>query len=77
MITCLEAMRQLWEYLDGVVDEVDRKAIDEHLSRCRRCCGEFEFAQELHGFLARSAREEIPPQVMERLNATLEELDSR
>lgn len=77
MITCSEAMRQLWEYLDGIVDEVDREAIDEHLSRCRRCCGELEFAQELRGFLASSAQEEIPREVMERLNATLEGLDSR
>jgi mycothiol system anti-sigma-R factor len=77
MITCSEAMRQLWEYLDGIVDEADRKAIDEHLARCRRCCGELEFAQELRGFLASSAREEIPARVMGRLNATLEELDSR
>lgn len=77
MITCSEAMRQLWEYLDGIVDEVDRRAIDEHLARCRRCCGELEFAQELRGFLGSSAREEVPAHVMERLNATLEELDSR
>jgi mycothiol system anti-sigma-R factor len=77
MITCSEAMRQLWEYLDGIVDEVDRRAIDEHLARCRRCCGELEFAQELRGFLASSARDEVPAHVMERLNATLEELDSR
>jgi mycothiol system anti-sigma-R factor len=77
MITCSDAMRQLWEYIDGVVDEVDRKAIDEHLARCRRCCAELEFAQELRGFLAGSAREEVPAQVMDRLNATLKELDSR
>jgi mycothiol system anti-sigma-R factor len=77
MITCSEAMRQLWEYLDGIVDEVDREAIDEHLARCRRCCGELEFARELRGFLASAGEEEIPGQVMDRLNATLEELDSR
>src|ERR1051326_6111527 len=42
MITCAEAVRQLWEYLDGVVEETDRKAIEEHLSFCRRCCGELD-----------------------------------
>jgi hypothetical protein len=44
MITCAEAVRQLWEYLDGVVEEADREAIEEHLSFCRRCCGELDFA---------------------------------
>ena len=47
MITCAEAVRQLWEYLDGVVEEADREAIEEHLSFCRRCCGELDFADSL------------------------------
>ena len=35
MISCSEAVKQLWEYLNGTVDEADRALIDEHLSRCR------------------------------------------
>ncbi|MGH3134415.1 MAG: anti-sigma factor family protein [Gaiellaceae bacterium] len=75
MITCAEAVSQLWEYLDGSVAEEDRAAIEEHLSFCRRCCGEVEFADELRGFLAREAAEEIPPEVRTRLIATLDELE--
>jgi mycothiol system anti-sigma-R factor len=74
MISCSEAMRQLWEYLDGTVDEEARALLEEHLARCRRCCGELEFAQELRRFLATSDREEIPDDVTRRLNAALEEL---
>ena len=76
MITCAEAVEQLWEYLDGTLADGDRAAIEEHLSFCRRCCGEVEFAEELRGFLAREAAEEIPNDVRMRLLATLEELDS-
>jgi mycothiol system anti-sigma-R factor len=76
MITCAEAVKQLWEYLDGTLADGDRAAIEEHLSFCRRCCGEVEFAEELRGFLAREAAEEIPNDVRMRLLATLEELDS-
>ncbi len=77
MISCSEAVKQLWEYLDGTVGKADRKAIEEHLSRCRRCCAELEFAEEMQGFLADRARDEIPDDVMERLNASLEELGER
>jgi mycothiol system anti-sigma-R factor len=77
MITCSEAMKQLWEYLDGVIDESDRAAIEEHLSLCQRCCGELEFAEELRKFLADSAHEEIPEDVRERLSATLKEMGRR
>lgn len=68
-------MRQLWEYLDGAVEPADREAIEEHLSFCRRCCGEVEFAEELRGFLARSAADEIPADVRARLSATLAALE--
>jgi anti-sigma factor (TIGR02949 family) len=72
MITCAEAVRQLWEYLDGVVDATEREAIEEHLAFCRRCCGEVEFAEELRRFLAGHAEEEIPQGVHARLQETLE-----
>ena len=75
MITCAEAVRQLWEYLDGVVDESDREAIEEHLSFCRRCCGELDFAEELRRFLARPDEPDLPADVKARLLATLSELE--
>lgn len=75
MISCSDAVRQLWEYIDGALDEPQRALVEEHLSLCRRCCGEVEFAEELRRFLSGHAREEIPAQVQSRLIAYLEELD--
>ena len=74
MITCSEATRHLWEYLDSTADQATRDAIEEHLARCRACCGELEFARELRRFLASSARDEVPDAALRRLNETLEEL---
>jgi mycothiol system anti-sigma-R factor len=76
MITCAEAVEQLWQYLDGTLDEENRAGIEEHLSFCLRCCGEVEFAEELRGFLARGGAEEIPDEVRARLLATLDELEA-
>lgn len=75
MISCNEAVRQLWEFLDGAVEESDRQAIEHHLQFCRRCCGEVEFAEELRGFLASHATADIPPEVHARLLSTLDELE--
>ena len=77
MITCAEAVRELWNYLDGLVGEHERTAVEEHLSVCRRCCGELEFAEELRGFLSRNAAEDLPFDVRARLVATLDELDGK
>jgi mycothiol system anti-sigma-R factor len=77
MITCAEAVERLWAYLDGALTAADKAALEEHLGFCRVCCGEVEFAQELRGFLARSAAEELPDDVRTRLIASLDELDTR
>jgi len=74
VIACAEAVKQLWGYLDGAVEESQREVIEEHLAFCRRCCGELEFAEELRGFMSSHAQEELPADVRARLAATLEEL---
>lgn len=77
MITCTEAVRQLWEYLDGAVAEADRERIEEHLAFCRRCCGEVEFAHELRRFLSDHAHDDVPDDVLRRLQFTLDQLEDR
>jgi anti-sigma factor (TIGR02949 family) len=74
VISCAQAVRQLWEYLDGVAGQAQSAAIEEHLRLCRRCCGEAEFAAELRAFLAAHADDEIPPQVQARLLTALAQM---
>jgi anti-sigma factor (TIGR02949 family) len=75
VISCTEAVRQLWEYIDGTVDHQSRAEIEEHLAFCRRCCGEVEFAHELSRFLAEHGNGAIPADVRARLQATLATLE--
>ena len=74
MIPCSEAVRQLWDYLDHAVSPEDHKKVEQHLSFCRRCCGELEFANQLRGFLASQSAEELPPHVKARLERFLTDL---
>lgn len=74
MISCSEAVDRLWAYLDATVGHAERQEVEEHLAVCLRCCGELEFAVELRRFLAASECEDVPPEVLARLRATLEEL---
>ena len=73
-ITCSEAVRQLWDYLDNAISAEDQERVEKHLSFCRSCCGELEFAKELRGFLASGEAQEIPPDVKARLERFVEEL---
>lgn len=74
MISCSDAVRQLWDYLDDNVAASDRKAIEEHLNVCKRCCGEVEFTNELRHFLEEHAKEDLPMETRVRLRSYLEEL---
>jgi anti-sigma factor (TIGR02949 family) len=74
MITCSDAVRQLWAFLDGTVEGPARVTLEEHLRVCRRCCGELEFAGELREFLRSHASEAVPVEVHTRLTSYLEEL---
>jgi anti-sigma factor (TIGR02949 family) len=73
-IPCSEAVRQLWDYLDHAIPPEDQGKVEKHLSFCRSCCGELEFAKEMRAFLATSTPEEIPPHVKERLERFVERL---
>ncbi|HLN76879.1 MAG TPA: zf-HC2 domain-containing protein [Nocardioidaceae bacterium] len=74
MIGCAEAVKRLWEYLDATIDLDDRVLVEEHLTRCRTCCGELEFAKELRRILAERSPADLPADVIQRLNHTVEEL---
>jgi anti-sigma factor (TIGR02949 family) len=73
-IKCSEAVRQLWDYLDHAISGEDQERIEGHLSFCRSCCGELEFAKELRTFLASSDVHEIPPDVRTRLERFVQDL---
>jgi anti-sigma factor (TIGR02949 family) len=74
LIPCSEAVRQLWDYLDQAVPPEEQEKVEQHLSFCRSCCGELEFATQLRGFLAIQGTEELPPHVKARLERFLADL---
>lgn len=75
MISCSEAVEQLWEYLEREVAAERRAEIEQHLAFCRRCCGELEFAEELRRFLVDASRPHLPPEVEGSLASFLASLE--
>ncbi len=73
-IPCSEAVRKLWDYLDHAISAEDQERVEKHLSFCRTCCGELEFAKELRRVLASNEAEEIPPDVKAHLERFVQEL---
>lgn len=75
VIDCREAVRQLWRYLDGELGTGEAQSVEDHLDRCVTCCGELEFARELHGLLDAQRTADLPAEVRDRLARFVDELD--
>lgn len=73
-VTCSEAVRQLWDYLEGSPESVNRERVEAHLTFCRRCCGELEFIRHLRRLLESQTTDDFQPQALQRLEHFLEEL---
>lgn len=75
MISCTDAVRQLWNFVENELEADEREKIDEHLAFCRRCCGEVEFAEELRRFMARRPTVDVPAPVLDRFERLIDSLD--
>lgn len=75
MISCSEAVRQLWEYLDNELGADDRSRVEQHVALCRRCCGEAEFTAALRDLLRSSAGPELPADMEQHLIGFLDTLE--
>lgn len=75
MISCSEAVRRLWEYLEQDLGLGDREQVERHLAFCRRCCGEVEFAEALRELLQSATGPYLPRDVEGRLTGFLDELE--
>lgn len=72
LIPCSEAVRRLWDYLEGTATPADHDRLDKHLAFCQRCCGELEFIRHLRELLVRQRRDELPSPLIERLEMFVE-----
>jgi anti-sigma factor (TIGR02949 family) len=75
VISCSEAVRRLWEYLDEGLDEEDRTRVQDHLLLCRRCCGEAEFTAAMRELLRTAAGPDLPVEVERHLTGFLNQLE--
>jgi predicted anti-sigma-YlaC factor YlaD len=77
VITCKEAVDQLWAYLDQNLARLGEAELEQHLGLCRHCCGELEFAKQVRTKLADSAEPPLAPTARTRLESFVRRLADR
>jgi anti-sigma factor RsiW len=75
VISCREAVRRLWRYLDGDLEPGEAQDVDVHLHQCVTCCGELEFSRELRRLLAAQRSASLSAEARGRLDRFIDRLD--
>jgi anti-sigma factor RsiW len=73
-LQCIEFVSLVTAYLDGEVDEQQRRDIDQHLDGCRGCraaLAQFRTVIRLAGRLTAADVADVDPLIRDRLTATL------
>lgn len=72
-VDCVEAVHELYSYLDGELTEVRREEIRIHLDWCGPCGGAAHFEEELRRVIADRCKDRVPQSLMERVAAAINE----
>ena len=54
-LTCAEAARRLWDYIDSRLPDTPRTEVEAHLAICDTCAGHVAFARVMRRALAETA----------------------
>lgn len=66
-MNCEDVLRQLYDYLDGEVDELTEADIEHHVHHCRECFSRMEFEKRLKSKVKESSTMQTPDEVQSRL----------
>ena len=70
-VSCDDAVRQLYDYLDGELTDERRAQIAAHLDGCAPCIGAARFEAELRQVIADRCHERVPDALRARVAASL------
>jgi anti-sigma factor (TIGR02949 family) len=74
MIPCDHVIAQLWEYLDGDLDELRSEQVRRHLEVCEICFPEYDFRRTYLEFMRRCSTQQVPSELRRQIfEAILEE----
>ena len=70
-IGCEEALKRLFELLDGELSDTEQGDVERHLRTCRSCFSRMEFEQRLKQRLAALSAEDAPAALRSRIHGLI------
>ena len=72
MSDCNETLQELYEYLDGQLDDDIRHQIKNHLDDCSPCLGAYDFEAELRQVVRNRCVDQVPQSLRDRIARAIE-----
>lgn len=69
---CEVALAELYEFLDGELDEAKMRLIEQHLRDCSPCLEAFDFEAELRKMVASRCHDECPGALRSKVQQMIE-----
>jgi mycothiol system anti-sigma-R factor len=63
-MTCEEAVKKLYEYIDKELDQDAMRQIDKHLEICHMCCDHFEFEKRMKSLVQENCFQNKAPKYL-------------
>ncbi|HVC15264.1 MAG TPA: mycothiol system anti-sigma-R factor [Acidimicrobiales bacterium] len=76
-VDCMEAVRQLYVYLDGELTEERRLEISVHLDECGPCADAAGFEAELRAVISSRCKDRVPDSLIDRVAAAIAAEEAR
>lgn len=73
-ITCEEALRQVFEYIDQELDGHKHDEMDQHMSVCRSCFSRLEFEKHLRTHVRSASQEQASDALKHRIKGLIKKL---
>ena len=71
-ISCEEALKLVFDYLDEALDDAEYCDIEDHLSVCRACYSRVDFERRLKDHLKEIGQEEAPAELQDRIRGIVQ-----
>jgi mycothiol system anti-sigma-R factor len=67
MITCREAVEQLWAYIDGELQAGNERSVEAHLEACKGCYPHYDFQKAFREFVRKHGHATVPADLRKRI----------
>lgn len=76
-ISCEEALKRVFDYLDQELSESEHCDIEDHISVCRSCYSRLEFERRLKEHLHDIGREKAPTSLEDKVRQILRQVSDK